>query len=344
MNDSILELNRDVEPFVIQASRQRAPLWGERFWKDKYVPLAFVHASDMHANLDTWNRMVEYANHYSDFLSFVLHTGDYCGGSQKIYTDMMAEGTACNLPVYHCPGNHDCELGEGGWHLGEKSVTHDLLFRHCENWNAQFMPCEHSMNYFVDFRKSNLRLIVLDQYYDTWPARSWLLGVLNDALDQGLHVVTAMHEPTGYIRQPYPTTFHTADDHQAVFDAYELERTEFDFDHRGRVLFEDVIAHFIKKGGNYVCNLCGHSHHDEFGPTEAGVLNVVVANGTDWDVLSDSRRVKGTRSYDCFNVVAVDTELCLLKLVRIGDNVDHFMRKKTALCFDYRSKQLIYTC
>lgn len=344
MNDNIIELNRDVEPFVIQASRQRAPGLNERFWKDKFVPLAFVHASDMHADIRAWNRMVEYANHYSDYLAFILHTGDFCEGSQKAYVDMMAEGTQARLPVYQCTGNHDCEPGEGGWHLGDKAVTYDLLMRHADKWDVTFMPGENSMNYCRNFPESNLRLIVLDVYYDIWPARRWLSGVLEDALEKGLHVITAMHEPTGYVRESYSTNFHTMDDHQSVFEKYELERAEFDFDHRGRVLFEDVIVNFIKMGGRHVCNLCGHNHHDEFGLTDAGVLNVVVANGTSWDAISDSRRVKGTRSYDCFNVVGVDTALGLLKIVRIGDNVDHFMRKKTALCFDYINKKIISSC
>ena len=57
---------------------------------------------------------------------------------------------------------------------------------------------------------------------------------------------------------------------------------------------------------------------------------------------SDSRRGKGTRSAECFNVVAVDTDLGLLKLIRIGDNVDHYMHKKAALCFDDLHQRMIW--
>ena len=338
---NIVELNKDAEQYVIQASIPRSrhnfgPAFG-----DHLVPLEFVHTSDMHADLPVWNRMVEYVNHYEDYISFVLHTGDYCGGSQQIYVDCYQEGIPCSRPILNCVGNHDCFPGDYPWHLGEKETVHKLLFNHTENWGVTFMDCDHAMSYYKDFPQSNIRLIVLDQYYDLWPTRAWLKGLLEDALDKGIHVITAMHEPTDYIVTHFGIKYDTLDDYQTVRKNYELARTAYDFDHRGRVTFEDVITWFISKGGHYVCNLVGHNHTDEFGLTAGGLLNVVVQNGTTWDAHGDMKRVEGTRSMDCFNVVSVDTELGLLKIVRIGANVDHYLRKKTALCFDYRNQKVI---
>jgi hypothetical protein len=135
--------------------------------------------------------------------------------------------------------------------------------------------------------------------------------------------------------------YDSLDDYQTVQKNYELARTAYDFDHRGRVTFEDVIAWFVDQGGHYVCNLVGHNHYDEFGLTAKGILHVVVQNGTTWDAHGDMKRVDGTRSMDCFNVVSVDTELGLLKIIRIGANVDHYLRKKTALCFDYVNQKVV---
>ncbi len=95
MNDNIVELNKDVEQFVIQASIPRSKYKFAKFFGDRFTPLAFVHSSDIHNNLEMWNRMLEYANYYEDYIDFVLHTGDYCGGSQKSYTDLYAEGIKC---------------------------------------------------------------------------------------------------------------------------------------------------------------------------------------------------------------------------------------------------------
>lgn len=332
----IISLNKDIEQYVIQASRSRS----SKQFGDKTVPLTFVHTSDIHAVQSVWDRMAEFINHYSDNISFALHTGDYCGGSQKKYIDMYL-GTPCKRTVYNCVGNHDCVTGEGGWQLADKASVHNLLFNHTDGWDVSFMDCPYSMSYYKDFNESNLRLIVLDDYYDTWQTRVWLRKLLNDALEKGIHVITAQHEPTDYVGNTYNTAFHTLDDYNSVFKEYERKRINFDFDHRGRVLYEDIIAEFIQNGGNFVCNLAGHDHVDEFGLTAAGVLNVVVQNATTWDALGDTSRVIGTRSEDCFNVVSVDTALGLLKLVRVGANVDHYLRSRTALTFDYINKKVI---
>ena len=341
LTDNIIELNRDMEPYVLQAAVPRSQHNFKKLFGDKAVPLSFVHLSDIHAAKAEWNRMVEYVNHYSDCISFVLHTGDYCGGSQKSYVNFYQDGDPCVRPIYNCVGNHDCYSGEGPWSLAEKSSVHRLLFPNADTWDVSFMDCEYSMSYFKDFPESNIRLIVLDLYYHIWETRVWLKGLLEDAREKGLHVVTAMHERTGYIETHLGDTYSSLDPYRAAKEEYELARTAYDFDHRGRVLFEDILADFIKKGGNYVCNLVGHEHHDEFGTTARGILNVVVQNGTTWDKHGDMRRYPGTKSQDCFNVVAIDTDLGLLKIIRIGANVDHFLRKKGALCFDYINKKII---
>ena len=67
LTDDIIELNRDTEPFVLQAARSRSVhVFGEKAG-DTAVPIAFIHASDMHNHPVLWDRMVQYMNHYSDY-------------------------------------------------------------------------------------------------------------------------------------------------------------------------------------------------------------------------------------------------------------------------------------
>lgn len=317
----IIELNQDIAADVLQTSG-----------------ITFVHASDMHARPDLWDRMVEYINHYADTIDFALHTGDYCGGSQKQYVDMYL-GKQCLRPILNCVGNHDCYSGEGEWLLCEKSVVHDLLFSHKEDWDVTFFDCQHSMSYYKDF--PGLRLIVLDDYFDTWKTRVWLRERLKEAYEMGLHVITAQHEPTGYVQNTYGSIFHTMDDYISKFRQYELNRTAYDFDHRGRVLYEDVILEFMEYGGRFVCNLAGHDHVDEFGLTNTGVLNIAIQNGTSWDALGDTARVPGEKSEDCFNVMSVDTEKGQFTIIRIGADTDRYGRVKSKLIFDYLNKKII---
>lgn len=317
---NIIELNKDVEEHVLNSSG-----------------VTFVHFSDIHARPKLWDRIVEYINNYPQ-ISFALHTGDYCGGSQKVYTDMY-QGKACRCPIYNCVGNHDCYSGEGAWLLNEKSVAYNLLFNHIENWDATFFNIPYSMCYYKDFE--NLRIIVLDDYYDIWPTRQWLRKILKDAYENNMHVITAQHEPTGYIEDPLKSHFQTFENLVEKHKKGELERVNFDFDHRGRVLYEDIIAEFVSYGGNYVVNLAGHDHNDQIGFTDKGILNIAIQNATLWDGITDTRRTEGQRSEDCFNVMSVDTDKNTFTLVRIGANTDRQGRCKKMLVFDYKNKKIL---
>ena len=50
MTDNIIELNKETEQFVIQAGKERSRLNFGKLFGDKYVPLTFAHAADMHAD------------------------------------------------------------------------------------------------------------------------------------------------------------------------------------------------------------------------------------------------------------------------------------------------------
>lgn len=333
--DDIIELNRDVEPFIIQGSATRASAFKrcdpERF-PEKYNVLQFVHTSDMHNQPELWDRMVKYINHYSDYIAFGIHTGDYCGGWQDSYTDFYTECTKCVRPIYNCTGNHDT-VRKGPNKEGipnTKQSTHDLLFNHKSDWDAIFCEGDYSMSYYRDFPESNIRLIVLDLYYDIDIQKKWLERVLADAKANDLSVITAMHEPSGPMNNSFGVTFHTINDYEGLIGRREQQP------------YEPIIADFIADGGKYICNLAGHDHHDSFGFSDAGILNVIVECGTCWDGWSDGKRVKGTRTYDAFNVMSVDVNLGILKLVRVGDNADHYLRIKRTLCYDYVNKKVIF--
>ena len=317
----ILELNRDAEPFLIQSTGTETPL----LRRGQYDPLTFVHFSDIHAVRELWNRIVDYTNHYSDYIAFGLHTGDYCCDNQEQWRDLYAEGTPCLRPILNCVGNHDTIAGPE-WVKMPKEEAWKLLFSHTENWKAAFLDCDHSMSYYRDFPESNLRLIVLDQYFDLELQQQWLRDLLQDAQKKGCWVMTAMHEPTAEIVDSPNVTFHT-------LTKFPLLRES---------PFESVLREFIHQGGNFVCNFCGHEHHDLFGYTAGGVLNVAVECACDWAGWCDGKRIRGTRTYDCFNVVTVDPDQKLLKLVRIGNNADYYLRKKQVLCYDYQTHSVIF--
>lgn len=336
LTDDILVLNRDVEEYVIQSSAKRcAGLEHD----DKYDILQFVHFSDTHRDLRNWNRVIRYVNHYSKYISFALHTGDYVGHNQDVYVDMYGKCDPCEKVIYNCVGNHDTYASDMS--LADKAVTKSMIFSKTDDWDVVFCDCESSMTYYKDFPKSNIRLIVLDIYYTIEPQRQWLKKVLDDALEKGMFVITASHEPTGLIENTFDVTFHTLNDFN---DAYRREFPDWvepEYDFYDRPLFEKVIAEFVEKGGTHICHLAGDHHHDKFGLSKLGLLNSVVPCTLCWGGWCDGTRVDGTKSQDCFNVVSIDPNLGLLKIVRVGDNVDHYLRSRTVLCFDYINRKVI---
>lgn len=326
LTDNIIELNRDMEPFVVQAGSGR-PVG----FKDEFKPLQFVHFSDIHTALDLWNRVAEYVNHYKEYISFGIHTGDYCGNNQELYADCYNYGVQCERPLYNCTGNHDVTVTRKHLPASKESVYKKLFAPQPDiTQDVKFMDIEYSMTYYKDFTESNIRMIVLDLYYDVEEQKTWLAGVLADAKEKGLSVITAMHEPTGHIEESFGVTFHSIMDYSIPVGKQKV------------CAFESLLTDFIANGGKFICNLAGHHHHDLFGITEAGILNICVPSATNWDGWCDGRRVKGTRTYDCFNVMAIDVNLGILKLIRIGDNCDPYLREKKVLCFDYINNKVIY--
>ena len=103
-----------------------------------------------------------------------------------------------------------------------------------------------------------------------------------------------------------------------------------------------MIVDFKRAGGIHVCHLAGHEHSDMIGYTESGIFTVVVECATNWNGWCDGKRIRGTRTYDCFNVTAVDTERSFFKITRIGNNADYRLRSKRTLCYDYENKKVVW--
>lgn len=323
---SIAELNRDMEPYIIQSVYPRCPKF-----KDTFSQLQFVHFADVHWHQEHWDRIMEYINTYSDTIQFAIHAGDYCGTTQQNYIDLYAEGIKCVRPVLNCLGNHDSYDEMQGKLCTDPAPAHALCFKYKDSWDASFMDCEHSMSYFKDFPEANVRLIVLDCYYHQEEQLVWLEKLLDDALEKGIHVITVSHEPSHPLPDRLDVTFQTLVDVHSIV----APKKEYEFDH--------LIADFKKKGGMHICNLAGHEHSNYFARTEHGVLNSIVERAASWKCnWSDANRIRGTRTYDSFNVVAIDTNMKLLKLIKIGNNTDLYLRTKKVLCWDYENEKVIF--
>lgn len=318
----IVQENIDVEPYIIQNKCVRPA----SHYSDVPV-VTFTHFSDIHTKLDLWNRVAEYTNYYKQYIDFAMFTGDYYNDNHSsAVVDLVGLGTPFNIPLYMTIGNHDTYANANHEKL-DQSVPYEEIFVGSSRNNAVFMSGDYSMTYYVDFPNSNLRIIALDNYYNLDEQVTWLAGVLASAKTNGYSVATFMHEPTAKITVPVDCTFQTMDN-----DSNEWATRVFDA----------PIAEFISNGGNFVANFCGHHHRNYIGYTASGVLNIVIPAATIFARYNDDARVANTRTYDCFDVVGIDTNTSLIKITRIGNNVDHYMRSKKALCYNYNTNTVVF--
>lgn len=319
---SIITLNKQLEPFVIQSTATKASGIGSSL-----KLLTFIHFSDWHNVPVLWERLCDYMEAYKEYIQFALHTGDYCGGWQGDYTDAYLLKNTTN-PILNCVGNHDTYTKEMKKNTQES--TYKLLFNHIDNWGVTFGSGNNTMYYYKDFPDSEIRLIVLDCYYDIDNQKTWLEEKLNEAKTLNYAVITAMHEVSKTIVDKIQCTFQTLDNYESA--GGNVSAGEFD----------TIIKAFKDNGGVHIVNLCGHEHDDMFGYTSNGVLNLVVECATTWNNWTGGNRIKGTKTYDCFNVFSVEKDTGVFKVVRIGDNSDHYLRAKNVLSYDYINKKVLH--
>lgn len=320
--NSIISLNKDVEPFVIQALKGRPAEFGG----DNKI-LSFIHFTDIHARTKLWNRVVEYVNYYEEYIDFAIHTGDYASTNRATIENLYSKGNKCVKPILNVIGNHDTY--DENMTIGDKTTTKQLSFTNADEWDVTFMDISDSMTYYKDYPNSKIRIIALDCYYDIDEQCDWLEFTLYDALSKGYHVITFAHELTHPIVNKLDTAFQTLDD----FESYggNITRTKFD----------KVISDWVADGGTHIVHLAGHEHTDMIGYTENGVLNMICATASANRSWCDADRVEGDKSFDCFNLVAVETTTGVFKIVRIGNNSDHYLREKKVFAYDYINKKIL---
>ena len=319
---SIITLNKQLESFVIQSTATKARGIGSSL-----KPLTFIHFSDWHNVPVLWERLCDYMEEYKEYIQFALHTGDYCGNWQGNYTDAYLLKNTTN-PILNCVGNHDTYTEEMKKNTQES--TYKLLFNHTDNWGVTFGGGNNTMYYYKDFPDSEIRLIVLDCYYDIDNQKTWLEEKLNEAKALNYAVITSMHEVSKPIVDKIQCTFQTLDNYESAGG------------NQSAGSFDTIIKTFKDNGGVHIVNLCGHEHDDMFGYTSNGILNLVVECATTWNGWTGGKRIEGTKTYDCFNVFSVEKDTGIFKVVRIGDNSDHYLRAKNILSYDYANKKVLY--
>lgn len=296
--------------------------------------LTLLHFSDVHSDAYAMDRLCNFLEEYDDCVDDCICTGDVLESRWKSDYEFWGKNERAKN-ILSCVGNHDILTDDTGWDWSLKATQEDCYNRFfapfISNWGCVYK--ESKTFYYKDYPENAIRLIVLNSVLENEEKEeqlNWLEGVLNDALSLDLHVVAAMHYPV--FMKKIPCNFST------------LEKAD-GLGNKSMSVFQEKVAEFIDKGGDFVTWLTGHEHIDYVGYNEQFPDQLCIAidalNIGQSDAYNDADRRKGMPSEDLYNLVTIDTVEKLLKIVRVGCKVDRFLRKKDTLCINYKTFEVI---
>ena len=320
INDPILTKN-----VLAQLNRPYGASGGTNYVKQA----TFLHFSDLHAQWDDLERIVQYYKEYRGFIGDVIHTGDTVAQGYN-GTAMTGWETAGASKFMNAIGNHDASLTTDSGYPGTSKTAAECYTKfigpYIADWGVTYE--ENKCYYYKDYDDSNLRLIVLDEYHYDDTQDEWLAALLEESLGDGQHVLMATHTVNGSLGNRVTTFSGEASGSGQHSDMAAMQ----------------TVQDFIDGGGHLVCWICGHAHYDNVGWSNAwpDQFRIVIScachiGGTNYDV----DRTVGTKQQDCFNIMSIDTKRGYVRVWRVGADYDRCLRHRGSFCIDYINKTVL---
>ncbi len=295
----------------------------------------FLHFSDVHNDVARFQRLMAYFEANKDWITDIVHSGD-------IANDRFPEPIQIlEVPgverVLNVVGNHDALAPETGFDWTQRVSNEDLYARYFapyyKGWGVEM--AENTTYWYKDYEKFGLRLIGVDcSLMDDVAQLVWLTATLASAREKGHHVIIMAHNAPAFAVK-IPCGFSSPLKSHDSGDPYSALSTKM----------QQAVADFKAAGGEFVCYLAGHTHSDFFWYSKdfPDQLVVTVDAASFWgaNYWSDTLRAFGTKSEDLFNLFSYDLENHVVKVVRIGANVNCLMQKKDVIAVDYKTMQVI---
>ena len=327
---SIVALNNEVETSRKINNAKRVGRSGAT--QSGIPPLMLLHFSDIHGATANLARIKEFFDYYQASIDGVICTGDMVSSN---ITDGMSFWANANVENFMmCIGNHDAYADSSHAEADPHDVYNLFIKPYVVGWNV-VQPANAEANalcyYYKDYADSHIRLIILDNYPKgvvnyIENENTWLAGVLADARANNLSVLIAVHPCTGDV-----TGFKCA--FNAIQKGYSTAGIY--------TMFKDSVDDFINAGGDFIAWFGGHGHIDVCGTVEdypnQTIIAIDAANRASGNTYSDTARPneQKDRAFDCFNLMAIDPYQKVIKLIRIGANMDSWLRKKDVISIQY---------
>ena len=321
----------------------------KRYWSSTYnnlpKPLVFAHLSDIHGNWNNVARFIEFCNRYADFIDEQIQSGDLV---TQYYTNSINGyiNTAGSEKIINVIGNHDTYQSGGAWnaHAGLDAYN-KFIAPFVSNWDVVQPADADTLGkcyFYKDYAENTLRLVFVDAMGWDADENTWLSSVLTDALSLAYDVMIVTHfagnNPAG--QQTDPAFTLPAANWQTTYLIGTSANQLYTYNHDVYQL-ADRVDEFMNAGGNFVGYLQGHYHKDFVGKVARYPNQMIYAiGGSLRDEVGDYDHAAGTRMQDEFQIVSVDTYSKVVKLFKVGANVDRFGTVKNSICIDYANSQI----
>ena len=305
------------------------------------APLCLLHFSDIHGDKKRLQNIIEFREYYSDYIADVIHTGDmvkyYSTDGITFWNEVDGAENILNVI-----GNHDTLVGSTwiGMTMAEAYTTY--FSPYVSNWGVT--GTSGQTYYYKDYTDNKVRLIVLDIMHQSADQLAWFVSTLASARTANLHVIVAVHSRAHWLFTSHVTSW----DDKPLVPSYTNGYSDTSGSTYPENLsddYADAVDDFMSDGGFFVCWIHGHTHHKMFAQlqTHPNQLDVAVENAGmpnfAWTYVK--ARIDGTKSEDCFNVLAIDTESKVLRIMLVGATYDRFMRHADTIAYNYDTHTIL---
>ena len=313
---------------------------------DKVLPVVIAHISDIHQNWEGVARFIAFTNEYSRYIDMLLNTGDTT--TDYFSDDISGYGAIQGVEnIINLIGNHDTATDYSNWqgHVG-KDAYNKFIAPWVDNWGVT-QPANAAENGYCysykDFPENKLRIIFVDIMGYNSVQNSWLVNTLYSANEKGYHVLIATHF-AGSTDSNSKNTFEKINCNYTTLYGLEGDISGAGTNKYNTYAYNMMVTvdSFIKTGGIFVGYLQGHLHAELFGKVAQYPNQYIYAvGGTIAREKRDYKYTKGTRNEDEFNIVSIDPDLEIIKLFKVGANIDLYGREKNCLCVRYTTGEII---
>ena len=322
---------------IIQSAR-RTNIWNAQ--TQPANPLVLSILTDLHGDANNLARFISYSNEYSDYIDGKMSLGDMVTAKYSDDFNFWLN-TSGSSSIMCAIGNHDVWLT--GLATSENADKVDVYAKYLKPNIASWSVTQPTnaetlgLNYwYKDYSTKGIRLIVLDCMYWDSTQKTWFEDALTGAITNSLQVIAVEHYDPSKNLTDIGTNFLSLD-----YGYTNLVTGS------GSAEMITCVDTFITNGGTFVCWLSGDAHYDAFGVYTAQSGNkqlcLTFENAGCADGWNDSARISGQKSQDSFNIVAVDAYSKLVKIVRVGNNMDRNLRQKNIMTYNYNTHTLVTT-